>query len=66
MNCLYENLGTLETERFISFVIREKFDYTKWRSNLFGRATVHGINEEAAGYMSKNPFQAKRNLKKFD
>jgi len=25
----------LETERFIVLILREKFDYTKWRENLF-------------------------------
>ena len=29
INCLLENLGTMETERFISAIIRERFDYTQ-------------------------------------
>lgn len=66
MNCLYENLGTIETERFISFIIREKFDYTKWRHNLFGNSSVHEINEEAVEYNSKHPFTGKRPLKSLE
>ena len=31
ISCLLDNLGTVETERFISVIIREQFDYTKWR-----------------------------------
>ena len=35
MNCLLENLGTIETEHFISVILREKSDYTKWRQKIF-------------------------------
>lgn len=35
LKSLNRNLGTLETERFIVLIRREKFDYTKWRENLF-------------------------------
>ncbi len=31
MQCLLEQLGVVETEQFISTIIREKFDYTKWQ-----------------------------------
>ena len=30
INYIIEKLGTIETERFISILIREKSDYTKW------------------------------------
>jgi len=32
---LKENLGQVEMERFIMLINREKFDYTKWRQELF-------------------------------
>jgi hypothetical protein len=32
---LNHNLGLIETERFIALIRRERFDYTKWRENLF-------------------------------
>lgn len=38
LRCLSENLGAKETEIFISTLLREKFDYTKWR-----QAFVDGI-----------------------
>ena len=31
MECLVEKLGLIETEYFISVIIREQFDYTKWQ-----------------------------------
>ena len=35
MSCLLEKLGVVETEQFISTIIREKFDYTKWQQQRF-------------------------------
>ena len=32
---LIEKLGTVDTERFISTILREKSDYTKWRARYF-------------------------------
>ena len=34
MKCLSDNLGADETEVFISTILRERFDYTKWRESL--------------------------------
>ena len=35
VSCLLEKLGSVETEVFISYFLREPFDYTKWqRDNL--------------------------------
>ena len=48
MQVLIEKLGTVEAERFISLLLREPFDYTKWRTeNLFVGITVEEINAEA-------------------
>jgi len=33
MRVLSENLGLVETERFISLMIHEPFDYTEWQSD---------------------------------
>ena len=45
---LRQKFGDVGTELFISLIIREKFDYTKWRRQFFGDKTVSEINEEAA------------------
>lgn len=34
IKCLSENMGADEAEKFISTLLRERFDYTQWRSNL--------------------------------
>ena len=35
ITCLIEKMGVIEAERFISIIIREKSDYTKWRQRYF-------------------------------
>ena len=34
MRILIKELGLLESERFITLIIREPFDYTKWRESF--------------------------------
>ena len=34
LRCLSENLGMRETEIFVSTLLRERFDYTKWRQSF--------------------------------
>ncbi len=34
MKCLSDNLGAGETEIFISTILKERFDYTKWRHSF--------------------------------
>ena len=60
MNCLLKHLGEKETERFISTLLSEQFDYTQWRIDAFGDETVHELNENAATYARENPFKPKR------
>jgi hypothetical protein len=44
---LNHNLGMIETERFISLIQRKRFDYTKWRENLFNELTGKEISKRA-------------------
>ena len=53
---LRQKFGDVGTELFISLIIREKFDYTRWRRQYFGNKTVSEINEEAAEYSRNHPF----------
>lgn len=54
MNVLIERLGKVDAERFISLIIREPFDYTKWQENLFQDFTVRELSEKAMGYVMNN------------
>jgi len=35
MDCLVKSFGVLETEVFISSLLRENFDYTEWQREYF-------------------------------
>ncbi|OHD62481.1 MAG: hypothetical protein A2014_10335 [Spirochaetes bacterium GWF1_49_6] len=44
---LSSQLGLVEMEKFISLIQLEKFDYTKWRQNLFGGMSGKDISAMA-------------------
>ena len=44
---LIEKLGEVEAERFISLMIKEPFDYTKWQRRLFKGKSIEEISKEA-------------------
>lgn len=54
INCLMKELGVLKTEQFISVMIRERFDYTKWQRQLFPDLSVEELNRKAAEYDRTN------------
>ena len=55
MNCLLEKLGVLETEIFISHMLREPFDYTAWQKEHYAAVSVHELNQKAVEYAKANP-----------
>jgi hypothetical protein len=59
MNCLLEKLGTIETEIFISHLLREPFDYTQWRrDNLYNGVALGELNRQAALYVKERKTKA--------
>jgi hypothetical protein len=47
---LIEKYGHVETERFISLVIKEPFDYTKWSRDLFADMTTDELLDEVENW----------------
>ncbi len=47
MDALLKTLGKVDAERFISLIIKEPFDYTKWQSNIFSDKSVRELSDEA-------------------
>jgi len=47
MKHLVYNFGHVQTERFISLISKEHFDYTKWQENLFEDMTVRELSQKA-------------------
>lgn len=56
MRCLTEQMGIVEAEHFISAIIREKFDYTKWQREYFDAKTPKEISAEASRFEAAQPF----------
>ncbi len=47
MKILIEKLGNVEAEKFISLLLKEPFDYTKWQRDLFQDMTIEEISAKA-------------------
>jgi hypothetical protein len=47
---LGQRLDLVEVERFVVMLNREKFDYTKWRQNLFENMSIEEISAAAEKY----------------
>jgi hypothetical protein len=47
LQLLVKGLGRVEAERFISLILREPFDYTKWQRDLWKDKTVQDLSTEA-------------------
>jgi hypothetical protein len=58
INCLIERLGVIETEIFISQIIREPFDYTKWQREYYAGMSISELNKKAVEYAKNNPIVA--------
>lgn len=55
INYLVEKLGIIETEIFISQIIRDPSDYTKWQSEYYAGLSVSELNKKAVEYARNNP-----------
>ena len=47
MKLLRNELGLVESERFLALMLREPFDYTKWRQEQWNDSTVANLAEKA-------------------
>ena len=46
-NTLVDTLGEVDAERFITLILREPFDYTKWQKNLWENRSMEEISRAA-------------------
>lgn len=56
MACLTEHMGIVDAEQFISVILRERFDYTKWQRSHFDNKTPEEISREAVEFDQTHPF----------
>jgi len=54
IKALIADLGNVQAERFISLIIRESFDYTKWQRDLWPDESVEGLSKKAMEAIQRN------------
>jgi hypothetical protein len=47
MKLLRSQLGLVESERFLALMLREPFDYTRWRQDQWQECTVADLADKA-------------------
>ena len=57
MACLVERLGIVDAEPFISVILRERFDYTKWQREHFDNLDPNEFQEAAFAYDDAHPVK---------
>jgi len=50
---LTSELGDVDAEKFISLLLREPFDYTKWQRDLFKSISVEELSKQAMDQRKK-------------
>ena len=53
MKCLTQEMEILEAEQFVSIIIREKSDYTRWQREYFDAKTPKEISREVTIYAQR-------------
>jgi hypothetical protein len=53
IKALISELGEVQAERFISLIMREPFDYTKWQEELWPGKSVDEISKAATQSRSR-------------
>ena len=59
MLCLLENLGVVGTERLISTLSREKFDYTEWQREHFDAMSDEEFLAKMTAFEQEHPYTGK-------
>jgi hypothetical protein len=54
MNALKDKLGLVDSEKFITLILRENFDYTEWQKNLWKEKSLREIHEEAKNFFESS------------
>ncbi|MDL1979288.1 MAG: hypothetical protein LWX52_14555 [Deltaproteobacteria bacterium] len=54
IKALIADLGNVQAERFISLIIREPFDYTKWQRDLWPDESVEVLSQKAMEAIQRN------------
>ena len=56
MECLVSGMGLVDAEYFVSVILRERFDYTKWQREYFDRIPEAKLHKDAVEYAKEHPY----------
>lgn len=57
LRLLTEHMGVLKAETFISVLLREQFDYTRWHRSLVDKTTKEQFHKWAETSNKNNPYK---------
>ena len=60
IEALIQALGSVDAERFISIILKEPFDYTKWQKNFWTDLSVRELSREAMQGYEKKEIRKKK------
>lgn len=55
MRCLIDNLGIIETEKFIALLTEQIPDYTQWQRDYFDSMTPEEFNTSLQEFIRQHP-----------
>jgi len=61
LKVLVNELGDVMTERFISLILKEPFDYTNWQKQLFIEGDVNDLSNKAMDYRKGEKKEKREN-----
>jgi hypothetical protein len=50
LRILFQNMDTIEAERFIMLIKTDTFDYTRWRQDLWEDISLRKLYDQASSY----------------
>lgn len=56
MRVLIDAMGVVEAEQFVSLIIRERFDYTKWQRDHFDKMPSDDLMAAAVRFEHEHPY----------
>ncbi len=60
VSILTQHMGTVRAEQFISVLLREPFDYTKWHQNMADTMTKERFSEIAEQAEISAPYEGNK------
>jgi hypothetical protein len=58
VKCLVDKFGIVDTQRFISLINKERFDYTEWQRDLYNDMTAEELFTAASEWHKKETAKA--------